>query len=762
MKLYKFILPIMACAFVLGSCDDDKMEWGTPDGQGDVSLSEIPLALAEKIANYDFIKSYVQKYTPHMTVGVGLGADLYINDATYKQVADDNFQMLTTGNAMKHSSVVNGKGELNFTTIDAFFNVVPHDIPIYGHNFIWHTQQRASYLNSLIAPDVIIEPDAGGNILPTSDLKNGDFGDWNPQNKGAGITIEDNEGMNGGKAIKMIAGSGSDAWNLQLITPEIPALTDHEYELTFWVRSEDQGKGRISFQNLTNGYPWMDWLGTGSYSEAFEFATTWIQVQVKLPALAEGNSFFKCQFDFGYIPNATYYLDINTLSIVDLSAPTEVNYCENGSFENGDTGWIINNSSGGVEITEYSDAIDGTHVLKMVANESAANAWDLQVASADMPTLPDDKVRISFYVKADQEGKGRLSFNGGVSNKWPWMNWTGSQSSWTEAFDVGTSWQEINVVLQNFSVNFVDGETTWSMNLDFGYLPNVTYYLDNFKVTTVEEEEAAAATRTPKTAIIYVEKTEEEKKELITNAMEEWIKGMLDHCKDRVKIWDVINEPISDDCRWRGVDFVPSAEDIGDQEFYWGQYIGKEYAYKAFEFARKYGNPNDLLFVNDYNLETNPNKLAALIEFVKYIEQNGQVVDGIGTQMHVSTSITKDQVDAMFKTMAQTGKLIRVTELDVQVGTLTPSTDQLAAQADTYQMIFESYLENIPQAQQSGITIWSLTDHKREHEYWLSEDTPNLFDSSYGRKHAYKGVCDGIAGYDVSIDFDGSLWNVDK
>ena len=51
MKLYKFILPAMACALTLGSCDDDKMEWGTPDGHGDVTLSEILLALAEKIAN---------------------------------------------------------------------------------------------------------------------------------------------------------------------------------------------------------------------------------------------------------------------------------------------------------------------------------------------------------------------------------------------------------------------------------------------------------------------------------------------------------------------------------------------------------------------------------------------------------------------------------------------------------------------------------------------------------------------------------------
>ena len=80
------------------------------------------------------------------------------------------------------------------------------------------------------------------------------------------------------------------------------------------------------------------------------------------------------------------------------------------------------------------------------------------------------------------------------------------------------------------------------------------------------------------------------------------------------------------------------------------------------------------LYVNDYNLETSPNKLAALIDFVKYIDENnatGQpIVDGIGTQMHVTaSSITREQIDAMFQTMAATGKLVRVTELDVAIGT---------------------------------------------------------------------------------------------
>ena len=204
------------------------------------------------------------------------------------------------------------------------------------------------------------------------------------------------------------------------------------------------------------------------------------------------------------------------------------------------------------------------------------------------------------------------------------------------------------------------------------------------------------------------------------------------------------------------------SNEAGNGHFYWGYYIGKEYAAKAFEYARKYCTTGTRLYVNDYNLESNPSKLAALVEFVKYIDENnatGQpIVDGIGTQMHVSTSITRDQIDAMFQTMATTGKLIRVTELDVQVGTATPDASQLATQADVYQMIFESYKENIPTVQQSGITIWTLTDSKKEHEYWLSDDAPNLFDASYGRKHAYKGVCDGIAGRDISEDFSGEDW----
>jgi hypothetical protein len=75
MKRNKYILPIVGLALMLNSCYDDKMVWGTPDGHNPVVSADIPLALAEKIANYDYIKKYVPQ---EMTLGIGAGADLYI------------------------------------------------------------------------------------------------------------------------------------------------------------------------------------------------------------------------------------------------------------------------------------------------------------------------------------------------------------------------------------------------------------------------------------------------------------------------------------------------------------------------------------------------------------------------------------------------------------------------------------------------------------------------------------------------------------
>ncbi|MDR2148602.1 MAG: endo-1,4-beta-xylanase, partial [Tannerella sp.] len=117
----------------------------------------------------------------------------------------------------------------------------------------------------------------------------------------------------------------------------------------------------------------------------------------------------------------------------------------------------------------------------------------------------------------------------------------------------------------------------------------------------------------------------------------------------------------------------------------------------------------------------------------------------------------RNNIAEMFKKLAATGKLIKVTELDIKVGTNSPTLEQYAEQADLYRYIVEMFKQHVPAAQQYGITVWGISDNEDEHVYWIPGDAPNLWDKNYVRKHAYKGFADGLAGKDVSVDFPGTL-----
>ena len=551
---------------------------------------------------------------PGTAIGVGLTADKYLDedDPDYAALCDNHFSQFVTGNAMKMDAMVTSSGALNTTKLDAFLAKAPADVEIFGHNFIWHTQQQQTYLLSLIAPKMIVETD--GDIVTM--LQNGDFetGSLDPWT-----------GWGGESTREVVAGEGVD----------------------------------------------------GSYA-------------AKLYNPAAGSE-YSSQF------------------VYNLSAPLE-----NGK----------------------------TYVLR-------------------------------FQIRAEQPG-GSIQF--------AWQNLSYGNGEIYHTFDnIGTDWVTFE---EEFTCTKDDAQ---QLLFNFGKVAN-TYYIDNIEFgTRVEEPSLVQANRaTRATTITYELKTLEEKRAALLGAMESWIGGMLQHVSgdQRFVGWDVINEPITDDGYYRGIDghFGGTVEDdngntVYDQEptestteglnlnwggghFYWGYYLGMDYAVKAFELARKYAPADMKLYVNDYNLETNPSKLAKLIEFVNYIDQNSSTqVDGIATQMHVDmNNLTREQVDQMFQTMAATGKLVRVSELDVKVGTATPSADDLQKQSDVYQMIIESYKANVPEAQRGGFVIWGVSDAADEHVYWIPNDAPNLFDANYGRKVAYKGVCDGIAGKDIGAEFTGDMW----
>jgi len=392
--------------------------------------------------------------------------------------------------------------------------------------------------------------------------------------------------------------------------------------------------------------------------------------------------------------------------------------------------WTRQNPGAGISIEDGAGVSAVNQAIKLVSSSSSSSAWNLQLISPNVPVVSGKTYTVSFYIRSNQAGKGRLSFpKGHNSNQYPYMDWTGTGSA-TEAFNTNSAWQ-------NVKFNLTMEDNVFQFNMDLGYLPDVTYFIDVNNFTIVDSSVQSNPT--------VIEKSDEEKKQLITNAMNYWITEMVSHYKTRVNAWDVVNEPISDNASGvRHGNYKGDAEDT----FHWQDFMGDDYAVNAFKKTREVAKPGDKLFINDYNLEYNLNKCRRLIQYVQEIESKGAVVDGIGTQMHISINQKMEDVAEMFTLLAATGKLIKITELDVKVNTASPDAEALKKQANVYYQVVKLFKQIVPPAQQYGVTLWGITDA----DSWIKDDAPCLWDAKYNRKIAYKGLADALAG--ISSDFE--------
>ena len=787
MKFTKIMTPVVAASMLLAGCDEQLMEWGKPADHAGVTKSELPLAVKEVIANYDNIKDYAQQYTPAMTIGIGMGADLYIaNENGEGDLANANYQMFTPGNAMKHDAIVGNSGTLNFDKVDNLLAALDGNMKLYGHNFFWHTQQNQTYLKSLIAPTLVVEADGDvANLLSgdASDFNGGTTGGWGSwgSNKQSADVVA-GAGADGSAALQLVTKGDGNFWEAQCAYTFSDFLEQNKtYVIKFKAKSSSAA-GQLQFQ-YQNG---STYGSQGGYN-TFEVGTDWVTCQYEFQ-ITDYDDVNRIIINYGKV-GATYTIDDIEFGLKIEDPMDNILAGDQSDFEGGTTGgwgsWGSGKISGGVE-----DGMGNKGTKGLVLESKDGNFWEAQCALTFDDYLDATKEYIiQFYAKSSSAA-GQLQFQYQNGSTY------GSQGGYT-TFDVGTSWIKCEAT---FKPGYEDVNR---ILINFGKI-GAKYQIDDVKFGIAKKQSGASAANQSMPTLkkgskkYYVMKTAAEKQAALEGAMESWVKGVADHLKDKNVVpygYDVINEPITDgDCKVRGIDegvfggtwtdddgvtqYDKAPEENatdglslnwGNNHWYWGYYV-KDYPVKAFKLARTYLPAETKLFVNDYNLETNPAKLAALIKFVQDIDtKNGTpIVDGIGTQMHITLSCTDDaasnatkiaelktQIDAMFQTMAATGKLVRVTELDISVGTASASANQYKAQADCYRMIVESYKANVPEAQQSGITIWSLSDNEAEHEYWLKGQVPNLFDANYLRKWAYKGFCDGIAGEDLGLKYGG-------
>lgn len=744
----------LALLFISASCADDKfVDFKTEKPES--------IAQYEYLNAYDALKTYIDRSThPNFKLGVGVAANDFLKGEMVRSVAVANFDEVVAGNAMKYASIVADDGSMDFGTVTKFVEAAKTSgLTVYGHTLCWHSQQNNKWLNSLIAnKPKPVDPSSVNRVLHiVAGEPKDNVWDWE-------IYYDLDNVLEIGKQYTLtlrIKGSNPGAFS-------------------FWPGMKDGSNTHYGFPECTSGEGWID--------NTIVFTPT--------------SSIDRLRFCFGKLGGDLYFDDV-----VLKADGSEANLLVNSSFdeddishwttvswmglsygveelgESGSTVWfesiITNGDAEGEDVSCFyatEDGKGGPYAAPIGETGTGADGVGRAfiVKSADNPA---EDHSTQFFVKANtvlKEGDiCKLSFKYKADKAAGSDSQTHKKPGEYIFYDAGvsvnftTQWQkfekEFTVTEQMVTNEGVQPFQTIAWNLAWFKEAN-TYYFDDIEFGIQKKAEG-------------IPLTPEEKKEVLTNELERWIKGMMEACGGSVTAWDVVNEPISGGGDDGNGNYAlqsatnPDDNGVGGQNFYWQDFLGDDYVRIPIKFARKYfaengGNSGDLkLFINDYNLESwwdNNKKVKSLINWIKRWESDGETkIDGIGTQMHVSYILNEadqkkqeESIVNMFELLAASGKLIKITELDMGIvekafgegiKTELVTFEQYQKMSDFYKFIIQKYFEIIPVAQQYGITQWAATDSPAD-SGWRKGQPIGLWDLNYNRKHTYAGFADGLAG----------------
>ena len=417
------------------------------------------------------------------------------------------------------------------------------------------------------------------------------------------------------------------------------------------------------------------------------------------------------------------------------------------------------------------------HVLHVSIPEAKNNLWDWELyLNPTEPMVTGKTYTLKMRVKASQNFDITVWPQGASTQYWPTPSFK-TTTEWTNITASFEAKQDLNQL--RFELGKFGGDL-WMDNVELldpdgknliaeGDFENGTtdgwskpsWHNYSFNIVTDPDQGSAGGGM-----------SEQTKKDTLTWALDKFISGIMKACDGKVKAWDVVNEPISGrDLDGDGYYDLQSATRgtvdpaSAKTNFYWQDHLGDlEYVRTAVRLARKYGPEDEKLFINDYNLEAaydHNKKCESLIHWIQQWESDGVTkIDGIGSQMHVAYSLNpavqKANEEAyinMLHLLAKSGKLVRISELDMGITDANGKTlhtadvtDEMKKKmAEYYHFIVKNYLEIIPAAQQYGITVWGVTDSPKENTGWLPDQPVGLWTTSYVRKPAYAGFADGLA-----------------
>lgn len=694
------------------------------------------------LKNYGALKDYVdhEKYPNFKIAGATIVSD-YLNNSEMKGIINDNFNETVAGNAMKMASCVGNDGSMNFTTVKNFVSATEKaGVQVYGHTLAWHSQQPNGWLRGLIKdkpavpyenPDTMIYTVVGSKDFRTQQ-NIGWHADYSQYNYN--VTFNATDGMKTTVTKKASQNYEVQYWAMS----DIPLSKGKKYKMVMTVKGSAAGSTYVRIG---------DW--GGGPNKTISFTKDWQDIEWEFSNTVENPGVLLQHGSFVgslYIKEIKFMEKVGAMKINEkrrfLKVETKAKQSE--AWDN--QFWVVSNST-------------------LSAGASFVFTADIR---ADKPAKASTQIHNEPSNYVDYNALGDINF----TTEWKTIKVTGklSKSCKSIAFNL-SELADANVYYFD-NISFKVGGTERVKNGDIEGTD-----LSSFKMKQTGGSIVAPATEESEFYLKCPQptpRTKEEKCQILQGAMEKWIKGMMTACNGKVKAWDVVNEAIGgggDDgsgnyTLQHSSGFNGDATwDVGGDAFYWQDHMGDlEYVRSAVKYARQYGPEDIKLFINDYNLESDwdgNKKLKSLINWIKKWEADGVTkIDGIGTQMHISfyknsstQTSKKNAITNMFRLMAQSGKLVRVSEFDMGYvdanGNDVPTGSMTEAQhkemADFYKWIIKQYLTIVPPAQQWSICFWCPTDAP-SNSGWRANTPVGLWNLSYYRKHAYAGVAEGLGG----------------
>ncbi|KAL3823503.1 hypothetical protein ACHAXA_010825 [Cyclostephanos tholiformis] len=255
----------------------------------------------------------------------------------------------------------------------------------------------------------------------------------------------------------------------------------------------------------------------------------------------------------------------------------------------------------------------------------------------------------------------------------------------------------------------------------------------------------------------------------VRGAVKRHIFATMGYFRDRIRMWDVVNEALASDGT------------LVENVFY--RKMGPGYIGECFRWAHE-ADPNSFLIYNDNKVEgcgirdcdggsdggigasgrlgadaPNQAKSDGYYRLLKSLVDDGVPIHGAGMQAHFDASgigrnrpPTPSMVKRQIRRIGELGLKVNISEMDVRVSKLKAGVNRDMAQTIIYRDVLTAALS---ESCFHGIWLWGFSDRHTWVKNFYHDDTPLIFDDAYERKMAYRGVEDALRSITCPDGSDG-------